>query len=144
MLPSVTPSDGASAPGSQVAAPTSIAPAMSTRGMRWTTREPDDPTLRRIPVPCRRSRLRCGAFVVPPRRRLLLRMRGHRRIERAEDARTHLRREPSVQHHGAVVLVPEGEASVLVLRIGPLGLLRALGPAVETHELLHLMQSPHA
>ena len=66
-------------------------------------------------------------------------MRRHRRIERAEDARAHLGREPPVQHHGAVVLVPEGEAAVLVLRIGPLGLLRALRTAVEPHELLHVL-----
>ena len=83
--------------------------------------------------------LRRAAFIVPPRRGLLLRMRGHRRIERTEDARAHLGREPPVQHHGAVVLVPEGQAPVLVLGVGPLGLLRALGPAIEPHELLHVL-----
>ena len=83
--------------------------------------------------------LRCGAFVVPPRRRLFFRMRRHRRIERAQDACTHLGREPPVQHHGAVVLVPEGEAAALVLGIGPLGLLRALRPAMEADELLHML-----
>ena len=66
-------------------------------------------------------------------------MRGHRRVERAEDARAHLGREPPVQHHGAVVLVPEGETAVLVLRIGPLGLLGALGPSIEADELLHML-----
>ena len=40
-------------------------------------------------------------------------MRSHRRIERAEDARVHLGREPPVQHRGAVVFVPEGQAPVL-------------------------------
>ena len=54
-------------------------------------------------------------------------MGGHRRIERAEDACAHLGREAPVQHHGPVVLVPEGQAAVLVLRIGLLGLLGALG-----------------
>ena len=66
-------------------------------------------------------------------------MRGHRRIERTQDARAHLGREPPVQHHGAVVLVPESESAVLVLRIGPLGLLRALRPAIQAHELLHVL-----
>ena len=66
-------------------------------------------------------------------------MRGHRRIERAQDARTHLGREPPVQHHGAVVVVPEGETAILVLRIGPLGLLGALRPAVEADELLDML-----
>ena len=42
-----------------------------------------------------------------------------------------------MQHHGAVVLVPEGEAAVLVLRIGPLGLFGALRPAMQADELLH-------
>ena len=84
--------------------------------------------------------LRRHALVVPPGRRLLRRMRGHRRIERTQDARAHLGREPPVQHHGAVVLVPEGEAAVLVLGIGPLGLLGALGPAIEPHELLHVLR----
>ena len=83
--------------------------------------------------------LRRQPFVVPPRRRLLRRMRRHRRIERAQDARTHLGREPPVQHHGAVVLVPEGEAAVLVLGIGPLGLLGALGPTMEADELLDML-----
>lgn len=63
------------------------------------------------------------ALVVPRRRWLL------RRIECAEDARTHLGREPSMQHHRTVVVVPEGEAAILMLGIGPLGPLRALGPA---------------
>ena len=85
--------------------------------------------------------LRSGAFIVPPRRRLLRRMRGHRRIERTEDARTHLGREPPVQHHGAVVVVPEGEAPVLVLGIGLLGLLGALGPAMEADKLLDMLGS---
>ena len=53
----------------------------------------------------------------------------HRRIERAEDARAHLGREPPVQHHGAVVLVPEGEATILVLGIGPLGAMRRVRDA---------------
>ena len=44
-----------------------------------------------------------------------------------------------MQHHGAVVVVPEGEAAILVLGIGPLGLLGALGPAVEADELLHML-----
>ena len=83
--------------------------------------------------------VRCGALIVPPRRGLLLRMCGHRRVERTQDACPHLGREPPVQHHGAVVLVPEGQSPVLVLRIGPLGLLGALGPAVEAHELLHVL-----
>ena len=84
--------------------------------------------------------LRHQTFVVPPRRRLLRRVRGHRRIERAQDARTHLRREPPVQHYGTVVLVPEGEAAILVLGIGPLGLFRALRPAMEADELLHMLR----
>ena len=45
-----------------------------------------------------------------------------------------------MQHHGAVVVVPEGEAAILVLGIGPLGLLGALGPAVEADELLHMLR----
>ena len=44
-----------------------------------------------------------------------------------------------MQHHGAVVLVPEGEAAVLVLRIGPLRLFGALRPAMEADELLHML-----
>ena len=40
-------------------------PAISTRGMRWATREMDDPTLRRIPVPGRRTRLRSTVARVP-------------------------------------------------------------------------------
>ena len=84
--------------------------------------------------------LRRQTFVVPPRRGLLRRVRRHRRIERAEDADTHLGREPPVQHHGAVVLMPEGEAAVLVLGIGPLGLLRALRPAIEADELLDMLR----
>ena len=83
--------------------------------------------------------LRCQAFVVPPRRGLFRRMDGHRGIERAQDARTHLWREPPVQHHGAVVLVPEGEAAVLVLGIGPLGLFGALRPAMQADEHLHML-----
>ena len=67
-------------------------------------------------------------------------MRRHRRIERAQDARTHLGREPPVQHHGAVVVVPEGEAAILVLGIGPLGLFGALGSAMEADELLHMLR----
>ena len=67
-------------------------------------------------------------------------MRRHRRIERAEDARTHLGRKPSVQHHRPVVLVPEGEAAVLVLDIGPLGLFCALGPTMEAHEFLDMLR----
>ena len=66
-------------------------------------------------------------------------MRLHRRIERAQDARTHLRRKPPVQHHGAIVLVPEGEAPVLVLGIGLLGLFRPLRPAMEADELLDVL-----
>ena len=66
-------------------------------------------------------------------------MRRHRRIEHGEDARTHLGRKPPVQHHGAVVFVPEREAAVLVLSIGPLGLFRALRPAMETDELLDIL-----
>ena len=76
----------------------------------------------------------------PPARRREGRHRSHRRIERAQDARTHLRRESPVQHHGAVVLVPEGEAAVLVLGVGPLGLLRPLRPAIQAHELLHVLR----
>ena len=45
-----------------------------------------------------------------------------------------------MQHHRAVVLVPEGEAAVLVLSVGPLGLLRALGPAMESDELLDMLR----
>ena len=81
-----------------------------------------------------------GALVVPTRRRLLLRMRRHRRIERAQDARTHLGREPPVQYHGTVVVVPEGETAVLVLGIGPLGLLGALRAAMEADELLDMLR----
>ena len=44
-----------------------------------------------------------------------------------------------MQHHGAVVVVPEGEAAVLVLGVGPLGLFGALGPAMEANELLHML-----
>ena len=40
----------------------------------------------------------------------------------------------------AVVLVPEGEAAILVLGIGPRGLLRALRPAMETNERLHMLR----
>ena len=85
--------------------------------------------------------LRRHALVVPPPRRLLRCMRGHRRIERAQDACAHFRREPPVQHHGGVVLVPEGQASVLVLDVGPLGLLGAFGSAMKTDELLHVLRS---
>ena len=67
-------------------------------------------------------------------------MRRHRRIERAQDARAHLRRKPPVQHHGAVVLVPEGEAAILVLGIGPFGLFGALRPAMEADELLDMLR----
>ena len=79
------------------------------------------------------------AFIVPPRRRLLLRVRGHRRIKRTQDMRTHLGREPPVQHHRPVVLVPEGKAPALVLRIGPLDLLRALDLTKKAHELLDML-----
>ena len=85
--------------------------------------------------------LRRRPFVILSRRRLLRRMGLHRRIERAEDARAHLGREPPVQHHGAVVLVPEGEATILVLGIGPLGLLRALRPPMEADELRRPIRS---
>ena len=44
-----------------------------------------------------------------------------------------------MQHHGAVVLVPEGEAAIVVLRIGPLGLLSALRLTVEPDELLDML-----
>ena len=47
-----------------------------------------------------------------------------------------------MQHHGVVVFVPEREAAVLVLDIGPLDLLGALGPAMETHELLDVLGGP--
>ena len=47
--------------------------------------------------------------------------------------------EAPVQDHGAVVVVPEGEAAVLVLGIGPLCLLGALGPAIQPYELLHML-----
>ena len=67
-------------------------------------------------------------------------MRRHRRIERTQDARAHLGREPPVQHHRPVILVPEGEAAVLVLGIGPLGLLRALGAAIQPDELLDMLR----
>ena len=86
--------------------------------------------------------LRHQTFVVPPRRWLLLRMRRHRRIECGEDARTHLGRKPPVQHYGAVVFVPEREAAVLVLGIGPLGLFCALGPAMEANEFLDMLGGP--
>ena len=82
---------------------------------------------------------RSGALVVPSRRRLLRRMRRHRRIERAQDARTHLGREPPVEHHGPVVLVPEGKTAVLVLGIGPLGLFGALRPPMKPNELLDML-----
>ena len=49
--------------------PNVVAPPVSTRGMRWTTRKTDDPALRRIPVPGRRSRLRAGVARVPRRHR---------------------------------------------------------------------------
>ena len=45
-----------------------------------------------------------------------------------------------MQHHGAVVVVPEGEAAVLVLGIGPRGLLRALRPAIQADELLQVLR----
>ena len=45
-----------------------------------------------------------------------------------------------MQHHGAVVLVPEGEAAILVLGIGPLGLFGALRPAMEADELLDMLR----
>ena len=44
-----------------------------------------------------------------------------------------------MQHHGPVVLVPEGEAAILVLGIGPLGLFGALRPAMQADELLHML-----
>ena len=84
--------------------------------------------------------LRRQAFVVPPRRRLLRRVRRHRRIERAQDARAHLGREPPVQHYGTVVLVPEGEAAILVLGIGPFGLFRPLRSSMEADELLDMLR----
>ena len=52
---------------------------------------------------------------------------------------THLGREPPVQDHGAVVLVPEGETAVLVLGIGPLGLIRALRLPMEADEFLDML-----
>ena len=45
-----------------------------------------------------------------------------------------------MQHHGAVVVVPEGETAVLVLGIGPLGLLGALRAAMEADELLDMLR----
>ena len=45
-----------------------------------------------------------------------------------------------MQHHGAVVVVPEGETTILVLDIGPLGLFGALGPAMEADELLDMLR----
>ena len=41
-----------------------------------------------------------------------------------------------------VVLVPERKAAVLVLGIGPFGLLRALGSAMEADELLDMLGGP--
>lgn len=78
-------------------------------------------------------------FVVPTCGGLLGRVGVHRRVEGAEDARTHVRREPSVQDEGAVVFVPEGEAAILVLCIGLLGLLRVSCPAVEAGECLDVL-----
>ena len=105
----------------------STGPVHSTGGVSGLSRRPTWDVLRR------------HAFVVPPRRRLLLFVRGHRRIERTEDACAHLGREPTVQHYRSVVLVPEREASVLMLGVGPLGLFGALGPAIQAHELLHVL-----
>ena len=68
--------------------------------------------------------------VVPTRDGLLCHVGIHRRIEGAEDARAHLGREPPVQDEGAVILVPEGEAAIFVLRIGAFGLLRTSRAAV--------------
>ena len=45
-----------------------------------------------------------------------------------------------MQDHGAIVLVPEGEAAILVLGIGPLGLFGALRPAMEADELLDMLR----
>ena len=45
-----------------------------------------------------------------------------------------------MQDHGAIVLVPEGEAPVLVLGIGLLGLFGALRPAMESDELLYMLR----
>ena len=77
--------------------------------------------------------------VVPTRGGLLCRVGIHRRIEGAEDARAHLGREPPVQDEGAVILVPEGEAAILVLRIGAFGLLRTSRAAVEAGECLDVL-----
>ena len=54
--------------------------------------------------------------------------------------RIHLGRESPVQHHGAVVVVPEGKAATLVLGVSPLGLLGALGPTMQADELLHMLR----
>ena len=43
-------------------------------------------------------------------------------------------------YHSTVVLVPEGEATILVLRVRPLGFLRTLRPAIQAHELLHVLR----
>ena len=45
-----------------------------------------------------------------------------------------------MQHQRAVVLVPVLQLPILVLGIGSLGLLRALGPTVQAHELLHVLR----
>ena len=78
-------------------------------------------------------------FVVPTCGGLLGRVGVHRRVEGAEDARAHIRREPSVQDEGAVVFVPEGEAAILVLCIGLFSFLRASCPAVEAGERLDVL-----
>ena len=48
--------------------------------------------------------------------------------------------EPPVQHYGTVVLVPEGEAAILVLGIGPFGLFRPLRSSMEADELLDMLR----
>ena len=84
---------------------------------------------------------RGGVFLPPVRGRLLGRVGGHRRLQGAHDPCGHLRREPSVQDHRAVVLVPEGEPALSMPGIGAFGLVRLARLAIEAGEFLHVRRS---
>ena len=83
-----------------------------------------------------------SVLVLPSRGRLLFGVRVHRRIKRAQDPRAHLRGEPTVHDHGAVILVPERERALSVPGVGALGLFGPPGLAIQAHELLDMLGRP--
>ena len=50
--------------------------------------------------------------------------------------------EPTVHHHGAVILVPVRECALVVLGVGAFGLLGPPCPAIQAHELLDVLGGP--